>query len=78
MKTVLTRDNSPVEEQIETAHKLFKGIEIKYEEVYYLDHEVDENNGKINRGKKVKHYTKEQIQRNLKALKSSYLLAIGK
>lgn len=78
MKTILTRNDFPVEEQTETMCKLFKGIEFKYEETYYLDDEVNENTGKINKGTKVKHYTKEQVQRNLEALKSSYLLATGK
>lgn len=78
MNKILTRDNLLVEEQKEAVKRLIQGAEVNYEEVYYLDDEVDENTGIINRGKKVKHYTKEQVNRNLEAIKKSYLLTIGK
>ena len=45
--------------------------------MYYLDYEVNEDTGIINKKKKVKHYTKNQINRNMKALKSVYLIAKG-
>ena len=57
--------------------KIFKGIELSYLEVYYLDYEVNEDTGIINKKGKVKYYTKNQINRNLKALKSAYLIAKG-
>ena len=76
-KKVLTRENKPTNELYGSVEKLFKGIKLKYTEVYYLDYEVDENTGVINKNKKVKHYTKNQIDRNMKALKNAYLIAKG-
>lgn len=76
-KKVLTRENKPTNELYGSVKKLFKGIKLKYTEVYYLDYEVDENTGVINKNKKVKHYTKNQIDRNMKALKNAYLIAKG-
>lgn len=49
---------------------------MEYTQVYYLDYEVDENTGMTNE-KLVKHYTKNQMDRNLKALKSAYHIAKG-
>ena len=79
MKTrkVLTRKNEPTQELHELVVKNYKGLELSYNEAYYLDYEVDEDTGMINKEKKVKHYTKSQISRNLKALKSAYLIAKG-
>lgn len=77
VKRVLTRDNTPTKELQETVKKSFKGLELSYSESFYLDFEVNEDTGMINKEKKVKHYTKDQINRNLKALKSSYLIAKG-
>lgn len=76
-KKVLTRENFPTNEISGMTEKTFRGIKLKYPEVYYLDHNVDEDTGKINRSVKVKHYTKNQIERNIKALKSAYLIAKG-
>ncbi|NOQ26469.1 MAG: transcriptional regulator [Bacteroidales bacterium] len=74
---VLTRENKPTIELHESIKKVFKGLELSYIEVYYLDYEVNEDTGFINKNKKVKHYTKNQVSRNMKALKSSYLIAKG-
>jgi len=76
-KKVLTRENELTIELRETVRKLYKTLELSYEEVYYLDYEVDENTGMINKNKKVKHYTKDQVTRNLKALISTYMIAKG-
>lgn len=76
-RKVLTRRNKPTKEIHETVKKNYKGLELSYIEAYYLDYEVDENTGMINREKQVKHYTKNQVIRNLKALKSAYLVAKG-
>ncbi len=76
-KKVFTRKNKPTDELHETVIKNYKGLELSYKEVYYLDYEVDENTGMINKDKEVKHYTKNQMSRNLKALKSAYLIAKG-
>lgn len=51
--------------------KDFYGVKIHYDEVYYLDYEVNEDTGKINRSKKVKYYTKDQVNRNLIFLKKA-------
>jgi len=76
-KKVLSRENVATEELQETVFKNYKGIELTYTEVYYLDYEVNEDTGIINKEKKVKHYTKNQVNRNLQALKSAYLVAKG-
>lgn len=76
-KKILTRENELTVELRETVEKVYKGIELSYVEVSYLDFEVDENTGMINKKKKVKHYTKDQVTRNMKALKSAYLIAKG-
>lgn len=76
-KKVLTRDNKPTEELSAIVEKVFRGIKLKYPEVYYLDYEVNEDTGMINKNNLVKHYTKNQIERNLKALKNAYLIAKG-
>jgi DNA-binding transcriptional regulator YiaG len=76
-KKVLTRENNPTNELQRSVEKIFKGIRLTYIEVYYLDYEVNEDTGIINKKEKVRHYTKEQINRNLKALKSAYLISKG-
>jgi DNA-binding XRE family transcriptional regulator len=76
-KKILTRKNKPTDELQKSVDKIFKGIKLTFIEAYYLDYEVDENTGIVNKEKKVKHYTKEQINRNLKALKSAYLISKG-
>lgn len=76
-KKVLTRENEPTNELQKSIKKVFKGIELSYIEVYYLDYEVNGDTGVINKKKKVKYYTKNQMNRNLKALKSAYLIAKG-
>ena len=52
-------------------------MKLTYNEVFYLDSEVDEETGVINKNKLVGHYTKDQMNKNLKALKSAYLIAKG-
>ena len=76
-KKVLTRENKPTDELQKSVGKIFKGTKLAFIEVYYLDCEVDEDTGIINKEKKVRHYTKEQISRNMKALKSAYLISKG-
>ena len=76
-KKVLTRENKPTNELHASVEKIFKGVKLEYTEVYYLDYEVNEDTGLINKDKKEKHYTKSQIDRNMKALKNAYLIAKG-
>ena len=68
-KKVLTRENKPTDELQRTVEKVFKGTKLAYKEAYYLDYEVDENTGLINKNKKVRHYTKEQVNRNMNELR---------
>jgi DNA-binding transcriptional regulator YiaG len=74
---VLTRDNEVTDELKETVEKIHKGFKLVYDKFYYLDYEVDEDTGMINREKKAKFCTKNQVGRNLKAFKSAYLVAKG-
>lgn len=76
-KKILTRENKLTDELREYAKKMYKNLELSYEDVYYLDYEVDEDTGMINKNKKVKHYTKDQVTRNMKAFKSAYMIAKG-
>ena len=75
-KKVLTRENELSVESRETAKKKYKGLGLTYNEVYYLDYEVDDETGIIN-NQKVKYYTKDQVSRNMKALKYAYIYAKG-
>lgn len=76
-KKVLSRENKPTNELQKSVERIFKGLKLSYLEVYYLDYEVNEDTGIINKEKKVKYYNKNQINRNLKALKSAYLITKG-
>ena len=76
-KKVLTRENKPTDELHDTVEKNYRGIKLEYTEVYYMDYEVNEETGIINKEITVKHYTKNQIDRNMKALKNAYLIAKG-
>lgn len=75
-KKVLTRLNEPTSEMYGPVRKKFKSVNLEYTEVYYLDYEVDENTGVINKNL-VKHYTRSQMDRNLKSLKNAYHVAKG-
>ncbi len=76
-KKILTRDNSTTDELTVVEEKEYKGIKLKYNEFFYLDYSVDENTGLINKETKEKYYTKNQMQRNTKALKNAYHIAKG-
>lgn len=76
-KKVLTRANIPTEELSATVIKFYKGIRLEYTEVFYLDDIVDEDTGMIIKDSKDKHYTKSQMDRNMKALKNAYHIAKG-
>lgn len=76
-KKVLTRNNKPTEELRRSVVKNIKGVKLHYSEVYYLDFEVDEDTGNVNKDKLVEHYTKDQVERNMNALKSAYMIAKG-
>lgn len=74
---IITRNNESTDELKRTVVGQFKDLNLKYEEVYYLDFEVDEETGMINRNNLVPHYTSSQMERNLKSLKSAYNIARG-
>ena len=76
-KVLLTRENKITNELQAITHKKYKDLNLEYIEVFYLDHEVDEDSGLINRDKTAKHYTKNQIDRNMKALKNAYHISKG-
>ena len=76
-KKVLTRNNEPSEELQEIVFKTYKGLKLSYVEVFYLDFDVNEDSGMIDKTKQVKHYTKNQMERNIKALKNAYHIAKG-
>ena len=76
-KKVLTRENIPTDELTTTVEKFHKGMKLGYTEVFYLDYAVDENTGLVNKDIMAKHYTKNQMERNMKALKNAYLIAKG-
>lgn len=76
-KKVLTRENTPTNERQRSVEKVVKGVKIIYTEVYYLDDDVNENTGMIDKKKSVEYYTKDQTIRNLKAIKSAYFVAKG-
>jgi DNA-binding transcriptional regulator YiaG len=76
-KKIVTRENTLTDELQATVVKKHKGITLAYTESYYLDYEVDDESGMIDKSKTIKHYTKNQVERNLKALRNAYLIAKG-
>ncbi|MEZ5072110.1 MAG: hypothetical protein R2751_14420 [Bacteroidales bacterium] len=76
-RKVLNRENQPTEQLRRTVHTNYNGFKLTYDEVYYLDEEVDEESGNVIKEKLVPHYTKEQMNRNLRSLKSAYLIEKG-
>lgn len=76
-KKVLTRGNVPTDELNSVVEKFYKGTKLKYPEVFYLDYVVDENTGLVSEDIKDKCYTKNQMERNVKALKNAYLISKG-
>ena len=76
-KKVLTRDHKPPDELQRIIAKDINGVKFSYTEVYYRDFEVNEDTGIINKDVAVEHFTKDQVGRNLKALKTAYMIAKG-
>lgn len=71
----LTKDNPSTDELSSSVIKTHMGILLEYREVYYLGDAVNEYTGMINKNVKEKHYTKNQMERNLKALNNAYRIA---
>lgn len=76
-QTILTRDNKATNELHRCVAKTIKDVTFQYTEVYYLDSAVDEDTGMIDNGIAVEHYTKNQVELNLKAMKAAYMIAKG-
>lgn len=76
-KKVLTRENIPTDELQTTVDIAYKGVTLQYNEAYYLDYIVNDDTGVINKNVQEKHYTKNQMDQNLRALKNAYLVAKG-
>ena len=76
-KKILTRDNTPTDELQRTVQKVINNVKLSFTEFYYLDFDVDEETGMIDKQNLVEHYTKDQTIRNLKAQKSAYHIAKG-
>lgn len=74
---VLTRKGQYTDELYEAVEKEYKGLILKYVEIYYLDYAVDEDTGMIDKMKKEKFYTKDHVKRNLRELKSAFNVAKG-
>jgi len=76
-KKVLTREDSPTDELQGIVNKVYRGLNLQYNEMYYLDYTVDEETGLISKDVQEKHYTKNQMEQNIKALKNAYHIAKG-
>lgn len=76
-KKILTRENITTDELYAVVEKVYKGIKLQYNEAFYLDFVVDEDTGLINKNLKDKYYTRNQMDRNIKALKNAYHIAKG-
>jgi DNA-binding transcriptional regulator YiaG len=76
-KKIVTRENTLTDERCSNVEKKHKGITLMYTEYYYWDYDVDEETGMIDTSKTAKHYTTNQIELNMKALKNAYLIAKG-
>lgn len=74
---IITRDNQTTDELRRNVVQQHKGLSLQFEEVYYLDFEVDEETGMVNRNQLAPHFTSAQMERNLKSLKSAYNIARG-
>ena len=74
MKKILTRSQKLTDELTVVVNEKRDGLDLEYTSVYYLDNEVDEESGMITENL-VPHYTRDQMDRNLKALKSAYDIA---
>lgn len=74
-RKVSTRENIPTDELQEIVETVYKGVKLQYNEVYYLDYIVNEYTGLINKDVEEKNYTKNQMERNIKALKKAYHIA---
>ena len=62
-----------MEETSSIVKRTFKNIDYEYTELYHLDYYVNEDSGEIDKEKKVKYYTKEQVTHNLKMSKNAYI-----
>ncbi len=77
VKKIITRDGDVTDELYRDVEKIYKGVLVKYKESYYQDYAVDENSGKVDKTKKERYYTKDQVDRNIRSKKNAYMVAMG-
>ncbi|MBI9063684.1 MAG: DUF2384 domain-containing protein [Marinilabiliaceae bacterium] len=76
-KLIKNRDGEDIPILYEVIIKEFRGVRISYVSRFYMDYAVDEETFKIDRSRKEKFYTSEQVAQNLKAFKEAYNEARG-
>lgn len=76
-KKVIDRNGKATEELYCDVEKVYKGVSVRYTECYYLDYSVDEDSGKIDKTRKEKFYSKDQVDRNLRNKRNAYMVAMG-
>jgi DNA-binding transcriptional regulator YiaG len=74
-KKIVTRQHSLMHEVQAIVEKKHKGIQLAFTAAYYLDFEADDESGMIDKSKMIMHYTKNQMERNMKALKNAFRIA---
>lgn len=77
MQRILTRKNLPTDELSSIVEIVYKCVKLLYTESYYIDCLVSEETGNNDKSQYSKHYTKDQMERNLLALKNAYYVAKG-
>ncbi len=78
MTKIITRDGDLTDELHEYIKQEFRGVTVEYIEVYYLDYAVDEKTYTIDKSRKEKVFTENQVEKNSKAFKSAYYKALNK
>lgn len=76
-RKVLNRNDIALTELTREVAKIINGIKFTYKQFYYLDYAVDEETGRIDKTETVEHYTKDQAEKNIKSMKSAYMIAKG-
>ena len=72
METQTQPQNIPTGELTAVVEKFYKGIRLRYTQVYYLDFSVNRETQNIDKNLTEKYFTKTQMKRNLEALKAAY------
>ncbi len=72
-KMVKNRDGEDTQQLYEVVEKEYKGVHVTYVSQYYLDFAVEEGTYNIDRSRKEKFFTEDQVSQNLKAFKEAYI-----